>query len=55
MPVITARQLAEFVPKISEKTAESLMRFTALDKVNEQIAVTLETRLPATKPSKSVK
>jgi hypothetical protein len=27
----------------------------ALDKVNEQIAVTLETRLPATKPSKSVK
>lgn len=35
MPVITARQLAEFVPKISEKTAKSLMRFTALDKVND--------------------
>ena len=35
MPVITARQLAEYVPKISEKTAESLMRFTALDKVND--------------------
>lgn len=35
MPVITARQLAEYVPKISEKTAEALMRFTALDKVND--------------------
>lgn len=35
MPVITAQQLAEYVPKISEKTAEAIMRFTALDKVND--------------------
>ena len=35
MPVITAKQITGYVPQISEKTAETLMRFTALDKVND--------------------